>query len=56
MAAKNWAKCDPRGANPHKTSSENNAVLKALSFQHLVYNGYPVEAFDVLKHMEYPRN
>ncbi|XP_020572966.1 protein DROOPING LEAF-like isoform X1 [Phalaenopsis equestris] len=51
-AAKNWAKCDPRGVNTVNPTSENNEAMKSIMFQHERGNGYAVEAFDVFKQMD----
>nr|CAD1837957.1 unnamed protein product [Ananas comosus var. bracteatus] len=50
MAAKNWAKCDPRCSTV--STSENNVAVRAMSFSHERSNGLPVNSFDVFKPME----
>ncbi|XP_072985491.1 protein DROOPING LEAF isoform X1 [Typha latifolia] len=50
MAAKNWAKCDPRCSST--VSSSDNTAIRSLSLPHERGNALRVEGFDVFKQME----
>ncbi|KAG0489032.1 hypothetical protein HPP92_007843 [Vanilla planifolia] len=53
MAAKNWAKCDPRGVNTVNSASDTNGTMKTITFQHERGKGFAMESFDVFKQMEH---
>nr|ABP35569.1 YABBY transcription factor [Lilium longiflorum] len=51
MAAKNWAKCDPRATNT--STSENNGATRTISFQLAERaNGFLLGSFDAFKQVE----
>ncbi|PKA49723.1 Protein drooping leaf [Apostasia shenzhenica] len=51
MAAKNWAKCDPRGSSSTTNANTDNSTgtLRTLTFHHDRGNGFAVESIDVFK-------